>query len=133
MPRHDDKGISADAILIRAVRPDWILQEGEGERLISGTFVDGSLEASCFIAAEVGGVDNFVERILPDLSRELGLQFRVATLPISAVRARGLWVYRKPEEYNDNPAHVVVCAPEGMSKSQYRKNAARLADCATLL
>jgi hypothetical protein len=133
MPRHDDASISDEAILIRAVRPDWVIRDGDGERIISGTFVDGSLEASCFIAEEVGGVEAFIQDILPELSEELGLPFRIATLTVSAARAQGLWVYRKPEEYKDDPAHVVVCAADGMSKSQYKRSAARLAGDATLL
>jgi hypothetical protein len=133
MPRHDDASITDEVILIRAVRPDWVMRDGDGERIISGTFVDGSLEASCFIAQEVGGVEAFIQNILPGLSDELGMRFRIATLTVSAARAQGLWVYRKPEEYKDNPAHVVVCAADSMSKSQYKKSAGRLAGNATLL
>ena len=103
------------------------------ERLVSGTFVDSQFEASCFIAEEVGGIEGFIQNILPELSKELGSAFRTAILPASAARSQGLWICRRPEEYNDNPAHVVICAADGMTKSQYRKNAGRLAGQASLL
>lgn len=131
MPRHDDAGISNDSILIRAVDPDWIRAENGIERLTSATFLSGQLEASCFVADEIGGVEGFCRDILPELSRLLGKELQIATIPMSIVRASGLWVYRKPEEFAGNPAHVVICPPDGMSKSQYKKRAESLAPSAT--
>ncbi len=58
---------------------------------------------------------------------------RVAVLSVSAVRENGLWVYRKPEEYKDNEAHVVICPSNAMSRSQYKKAASKLAKHAQLL
>ena len=133
MPSHDDSGISGNAILIRAIHPDWVVTEGDGSRLSSASFVTGALEASCFIADEVGGIEGFIRDILPELSSELGMDFRVATLSVAAARARGLCVCRKPHEYKDNPAHVVICASDGMTKSSYKRRARELADDATLL
>lgn len=132
MPRHDDNAISDATVLIRAVDWDWVVSENGQERLSSGTFLDGSEEASCFLAAEVGGVDGFVRNILPDLEQQLGKTLRYATIPAAEVRIRNLWIYRKPEEYKNNPAHVVVCSSDGMSRSQYKKAARKLADSAVL-
>ena len=67
MPQHDDKTVPDNITLIRAVRSDWILVEEGRERLTSAAFKDGQLEASCFIAEEVGGVEGFKRNILPSL------------------------------------------------------------------
>lgn len=133
MPRHDDTGIPGEAILIRAVHPDWTRTENEIERLTSATFLDGQQETSCFIQGEVGGLDGFKDQILPQLSEILGVDLGVATVPVSTVRAAGLWIYRKPDEFQNNPAHVVICPADGMSKSQYAKRAGGLAPVATLV
>jgi len=132
MPRHDDVvGIPNHSVLIRAVQPDWLEVENGHERLRSSTYLDGQQEASCFISAEVGDLEGFRANILPTLARELGVQIAaVATIPVAEVRAEGLWVYRKPEEFHNNPAHVVVCPPDGITKSQYAKRAKRLAPLA---
>lgn len=131
MPRHDDGGIPDNAILIRAVDPGWIRSENGVERLTSATFLSGQLETSCFVSEEVGGIEGFCSDILPHLSTLLGKQLQVATIPVSLVRSSGLWVYRKPKEFYDNPAHVVICPPDGMSKSQYKKRSEALAPAAT--
>jgi hypothetical protein len=126
MPQHDDKTILDNATLIRAVLPEWILTEEGQERLTSATFKDGHLEASCFIAEQVGGLEGFERDILPVLEEELGLTLRIATVAASDVRKAGLWIYRKPEEFHDDPAHVVVCPSDGMSKSRYGRQAGNL-------
>lgn len=132
MPRHDDTGIPDNAVLIRAVQPDWIEVESGIESLKWPTFLDGEQEASCFISEEVGGIQSFCEDILPDLSRLLGVDIQaVAQISLLTVRRAGLWVYRKPEEFYDNPAHVVICPPDGISKKQYSKRAKSLAPLAT--
>ena len=133
MPRHDDPGIPPNAILIRAVRPDWVREESGIERLTSATFLDGHLEASCFIADEIGGIDSFRNEILPELSALLSTTLGVATITVERVRASGLWVFRKPEEFKNDPAHVVICPPDEMSKSQYRKRAGALVSDADLV
>jgi hypothetical protein len=128
MPRQDDKSVQNHATLIRAVHPDWLQEEGGVERLTSQTFKDGSLEASCFIAEEVGGLEGFTQDILPILAKELGFRpEHVALLTAIEARNADLWIYRKPEEFHDNPAHVVICPPDGMSKSKYGKQSGSLA------
>jgi hypothetical protein len=132
MPRHDDTEIADHVVLIRAVQPDWIREENGTERLTSATFADGEQEASCFIAEEVGGLDGFRENILPRLSELLGFEIKdLATISMATVREAGLWVYRKPEEFDGNAAHVVICPPGEWTKSQYKKRAASLAPQAT--
>lgn len=133
MPRHDDLGISGDAVLLRAVHPDWTCFNDDVERLTSATFRDGRQEASCFIEKEVGGLGAFQAEILPLLSRDAGGGLGIARISASIVRAAGLWIYRKPEEFDDNPAHVVICPPDGISKSKYAKSAGSLASGATLI
>ena len=129
MPRHDDDGIPPEATLIRAVLPDWITSEDGTERLNSKTFRDGLLEASCFISEEVGGIEGFRRTILPRLEEELGREILdVAIVSARDVRAHELWIYRKPEEFFGNAAHVVICPPAGVSKSQYAKRTGRLAN-----
>ncbi|MGB9077167.1 MAG: hypothetical protein WCC26_10055 [Terracidiphilus sp.] len=133
MPRHDDFGIIGDAVLVRAVHPEWTCFEKDVERLTSATFRDGRQEASCFIENEVGGLEAFQAEILPVLSAEAGVTLGIATISASIVRAAGLWIYRKPEEFHDDPAHVVICPPDSMSKSKYAKSAGGLATEATLI
>lgn len=133
MPRHDDSGIPGECVLIRAVDPEWIFPDQNGERLTSATFLDGHQEASCFIADEIGGIEGFLRDILPILSQDLEKILRAATVTANQVRAHQLWIYRKPEEFRGNPAHVVVCSSDGMSKSQYKKAARRLSEDAVLL
>jgi len=108
-----------------------MLEDGK-ERWTSATFKDGRFEASCFLLEEVGGIDGFRQSILPDLAGESTVALRIATISVKSVRAAGLWLYQKPEEYKGNPAHIVICRSEGMSASKYAKNAGRLKDDATL-
>ena len=132
MPRHDDTGIPDDAVLIRAVHPSWLEVENGIERLNSATFLHGQQEASCFIAAEVGHIQGFRQNILPELSRLLGIEIQVlATISARVVRSAGLWIYRKPEEFKGDAAHVVICPPDGITRSQYTKRAKSLAPQAT--
>lgn len=133
MPRHDDGSIAGEAVLLRAVHPDWTCFEKDVERLTSATFRDGRQEASCFLEGEVGGLVAFQAEILPALSAEAGVALGIATITASTVRAAELWIYRKPEEFHGNPAHVVICPPDTMSKSKYAKSAGRLAPEAELV
>lgn len=133
MPRHDDLGIAPNAILIRAVRPDWVREENGTERLTSATFSDGEFEASCFIADEVGGIESYRRKILPELSELLRTRLGVATVTVERVRSSGLWIYRKPEEYKNDPAHVVICPPDEMTTKQYKKRTGALAPDAILV
>ncbi len=80
MSQHDDKTVSDDVSLIRAVLPDWIQIEDGKERLTSATFKSGQLEASCFIQEEVGGLEGFKLNILPVLEADFGFRPRIATL-----------------------------------------------------
>jgi hypothetical protein len=132
MPQHDDKTVLANFTLIRALRPDWVVTEDGRERLTSATFKDGQLEASCFIAEEVGGLEGFQESILPRLEQEFGFKPRFATIDAASVRSAELWIYRKPEEFNGNAAHVVICPSNGMSRSKYSKQTGGLKDRAIL-
>jgi hypothetical protein len=134
MPQHDDRTVHDHISLIRAVRPDWLSIEDGQQRLNSATFKDGSLEASCFISEEVGGLEGFKRDILPRLEEEWGFRpTHVATITTGAVRAAELWIYRKPEEFHNNPAHVVICPSNEMSKSKYGRKAGGLKDAAQLL
>jgi hypothetical protein len=132
MPQHDDKTVENHVTLIRAIRPDWTTVEDGHERLTSAAFKDGTQEASCFISEEVGGLEGFERDILPILQQEWGFTPRMATIVVSAIREHELWVYRKPEEFHDNPAHVVICPSEGMSRSRYSRETGRLKDSADL-
>jgi hypothetical protein len=130
----DDVSIPNTSTLARGVRaPEWITVEDGKERLNSATFLDGMTnETSCFVLEEVGGIAGFCREILPRLEAELGRNLRFATIAVDSVRSVGLWLYRRPEEFGGNPAHVVVCASENMSKSQYKKKTRELAVLATL-
>jgi hypothetical protein len=132
MPQHDDETIPNHVTLIRALRPDWVVKEEDRERLSSAAFKDGRLEASCFIAEEVGGLDGFKENVSPELEREFGFTPRLATIEVASVRSAELWIYRKPEEFHNNPAHVVICPSGNMSKSKYGRQAGSLKDHAHL-
>lgn len=130
----DDVSIPNDSTLARGVRtPEWMTVENGKERLNSACFLDGvNYETSCFVLEEVGGIDGFCADILPTLEAKLGNKLRFATITVNTVRSTGLWVYRKPEEFDGNSAHVVVCASRDMSKSQYKKMVRELAGLATL-
>lgn len=132
MPQHDDQTVLNHFTLIRAIRPDWILTENGEERLTSAAFKDGCQEASCFIAEEVGGLEGFDRYIKPLLEEEFGFAPRIATIAVGGVRESDLWVYRKPEEFHGNAAHVVICPSANMSKSRYARQAGSLKDHATL-
>ena len=132
MPQHDDKTVLDNFTLIRALWPDWVVTEDGREQLTWATFKDGHLEASCFIAEEVGGIEGFRAGILPILEKKWGFRPRIATIDAASVRAADLWIYRKPEEFDDNAAHVVICPSSGMSKTKYGRQAAGLKDRATL-
>jgi len=134
MAPHDDASILSTLTLARAVRvPEWITVENGKERLTSACFLDGiNYETSCFILEEVGGVDGFRTLILPCLEAKLGSKLHFATIAVASVRSTGLWVYRKPHEFDGNPAHVVICASSNMSKTQYKKKTRELAGMATL-
>ena len=54
----------------------------------------------------------------------------LALIAVSNVREAGLWIYRKPEEFKDNPAHVVISPPDEMNPTQYTKRAKSLASIA---
>ena len=60
----------------------------------------------------------------------LGIAIQAIAITESCIRAVGLWIYPKPEEFEGNPAHVVICAPDGMSKSQCKRRSGRLASVA---
>jgi hypothetical protein len=130
MPPHDDKTVLDQLVLIRAIREDWIIIENNRERLTSAAFKAGSLEASCFISEEVGGQEGFERAILPLLEKEF---IRIATIAAGAVREGKLWIYRKPEEFHGNSAHVVICPSDGMTKSRYARETGRLKDRAHLV
>jgi hypothetical protein len=134
MDSSDDLSIPNTSTLARGVRvPDWIAVEDGRERLNTATFLGGAnMEASCFVLEEVGGIKGFCEFILPKLEAELRMKLRFATIPASAVRSLELWLSRRPREFENNPAHVVVCAPSGLSKNQYTKRVRKLAAMATL-
>ena len=134
MAPHDDASIANTLTLARAVRvPEWITVEDGRERLTSACFLDGiNFETSCFILEEVGGIDGFRTLILPNLEQKLGAELRFATIAVASVRSTGLWIYRKPEEFDGNAAHVVVCASGDMSRPQYKKRTRELAGLAVL-
>ena len=134
MAPHDDPSILSTSSLVRAVRiPEWITVEDGVERLTSACFLDGiNYETSCFVLDDVGGLHGFSMEILPVLVAKLSSKLRCATISVDVVRAKGLWLYRKPEEFDGNSAHVVICGPPSMSKSQYKKKTRELAAEATL-
>ena len=130
----DDLSIPNTSTLARGVRvPEWITVEDGKERLNSATFLDGiTNETSCFLLEEVGEVAGFCEHILPIIENKLGRKLRFATISVGTVRSTGLWLNRRPEELFGNSAHVVICAPNAISKSQYKKKTRELAGLAML-
>jgi hypothetical protein len=53
---------------------------------------------------------------------------------VSVARGCGFWIYRKPEEFFDNPAHVVLChaQAENISRNKFKKQAREIAKVARL-
>ena len=135
MGRHDDETILPNWTLARGVHADWIdVDEGGREVVQSRAFDDSNQEVSCFILEEVGGVEGFQRNILPVIQRELGRDLRLATVEVRIVRSSGRWIYRKPEEFSGNSAHVVQCPAqhENISRSQFKKEAREIARLAVL-
>jgi hypothetical protein len=135
MGRYDDETILPNWTLARAVRVDWIgLDEAGKETIQSWAFDDCTQEVSCFVVEEVGGVDGFRSDVLPTIENELGTSLRFATVAVGIVRATGLWIYRKPEEFHGNTAHVVMCPAQtdDIPKKRFRKLAREIASHAVL-
>lgn len=135
MGRYDDETILPTWTLARGIRTDWIETDEIGNEVIqSRAFDESNQEVSCFIVEESGGLDGFRRDILPVIETELGKRLRFATIMVDRVRVGGFWVYRKPEEFHNNPAHVVLCPrqAENIPRSQFRKQAREIARQAVL-
>ena len=135
MGRHDDDTILPNWTLARGVRTDWFDVDDSGKEIVqSRAFDDCNQEVSCFILEEVGGIEGFRNNILPIIERELGSSLRFATVEVRIVRANDFWIYRKPEEFHNNSAHVVLCPTqaENILKKQFKKQAREVAKLALL-
>lgn len=130
MGRHDDETILPEWTLARGIRPDWLeIGENGSEVIQSRAFDDSKQEVSCFVLEEANGLEGFRRDILPTLEEELGTKLRIGTVGVAIARAGGFWIYRKPEEFHDNPAHVVLCPQqfEDISKKQFKRQAREIA------
>jgi hypothetical protein len=135
MGRYDDETILPSWTLARGVRSDWLgINEDGKETVQSWAFDDSAQEVSCFILEEVGGVEGFRQDILPIIENELGNRLRFASINVEFVRSTGLWIYRKPEEFHGNSAHVVLCPAqiENIPRKQFKKLAREIASHAVL-
>ncbi len=135
MGRCDDETILPKWTLARGIRSDWLEIGENGEEVIqSWAFDDGNQEVSCFILEETDGSEGFRRSILPLIERELGTRLRFATVEAGVARACGFWIYRKPEEFHNNSAHVVLCPPqaENISRSRFKRQAREISKKAML-
>jgi len=130
MGRYDDETILPTWTLARGIRRDWFEADENGREIIqSRAFDDSSQETSCFILEETDGLEGFRRNILPILERDLGAKLRVGIIEVGAARSCGFWIYRKPKEFYDNPAHVVLCPPqiENISRAKFKNQAREIA------
>jgi hypothetical protein len=135
MGRWDDESILPSWTLARGVRLDWLDTERDGSQAVqSRAFEESNQEVSCFILEETGGIDGFRKDILPIIENELGRQLKIATIGVEFVRLSGFWIFRKPEEFHNNPAHVVLCPSqvENIPRSAFKKQAREIAKHALL-
>jgi hypothetical protein len=135
MGRYDDESILPVWTLARGVRVDWLESDYSGNETIqSRAFDESNQEVSCFILDEIGGHEGFRANVLPIIESEIGRKLRFATIDVGFVRSCGFWIYRKAEEFHDNPAHVVICPGkiENISRNQFKKQARELAKHAVL-
>jgi hypothetical protein len=135
MGRWDDETIVPKWTLARGIRVDWIEVDESGKEIIqSRAFDESNQEVSCFIVEEVGGIEGFRRGILPIIEQELGARLRFSTIGVELVRSSGLWIYRKPEEFFGNPAHVVICPSQiaNVTRSQFKNKARTLTKSAVL-
>jgi hypothetical protein len=135
MGRHDDETILPEWTLARGIRSDWFeIDENGKESIQSRAFDDSKQEVSCFLLEETDGEMGFRQNILPILESELGQRLRFATVAVNESRACGFWIYRKPEEFHNNSAHVVLCPQQeaDISRSQFKKRARDVAKKAIL-
>jgi hypothetical protein len=135
MGRYDDETILPDWTLARGVRTDWLeIDENGNEVIQSRAFDESSQEVSCFILEEIGGPDGFRRNILPVIEKEIGTRLRLATIEVGVVRAVGFWIYRKPEEFHNNRAHVVMCPQQvnNVGRNQFKKQVREIAKQAVL-
>ena len=131
MGRHDDETILPEWTLARGIRLDWFEIDEDGKESIqSRAFDDSKQETSCFVLEETSGIEGFRRDILPILEKDLGTKLRIGTVNVATARACGFWIYRKPEEFYDNPAHVVLCPPqlENISRSKFKNQARAVAE-----
>jgi len=135
MGRYDDETILPSWTLIRGIRSDWIETDPGGKETIqSRAFDESNQETSCFILEETNGTEGFRNDILPLIETELGAKLRFAIIPVEFVRSCGFWIYRKPEEFHGNSAHVVICPQQSanISRNQFKRHARELAKNAEL-
>jgi hypothetical protein len=130
MGRHDDETILPEWTLGRGIRPDWFENDENGKEVIqSRAFDESNQEVSCFILEETDGAEGFQRDILPIIEKELEERLRFATVGVRFARACGFWIYRKPEEFHNNRAHVVLCPQqtENISRKQFKRQAREIA------
>ena len=135
MGRYDDETILPEWTLARGVRADWLeIDENGNESIQSRAFDESNQEVSCFILEETEGSEGFRRRILPLIEKEIGVRLRFATIEVGAVRASGFWIYRKPEEFHNNNAHVVICPRQvaNIPRSQFKKQVREVSKRAAL-
>lgn len=114
--RHDDPGIANDSILYRIINEDsWIVQEGDRERVASHAFKDThTFETSCFVDKT------------PDQLRELFPGKRICGVTARVVREQEFSIARAPEEFGDDPSHVVLFPPGGLKRKEADRRWARI-------
>lgn len=130
MGRFDDETILPTWTLARGIRTDWFEIDENGREVIqSRAFDDSNQETSCFILEETNGIEGFRRDILPVLEEDLGTKLRIGTVAVGVARSCGFWIYRKPEEFHDNPAHVVLCPPlvGNISRAKFKNQAREVA------
>lgn len=129
MPLTDDSSVSNDAVLLRALRPDWTCTDGGRYRPQSLAFRDArSGDVSCFIRAE--GVEAEVRRLFPNCE--------IAAVGAGVVRQCGYAIERRPGEcppgFNSDPnTHVVIGAPVEMGKKDKERCSRRIAEHPTTI
>lgn len=121
--RQDDPSIPGDGILHRVLNEEsWAPIENGVRRVASHAFKDThNFETSCFFGVPL----QFIRRHFPGKL--------VCSVRAGVVRNQGFIISRAPEEFEGNPAHVVLCAPGGLRRKEADRRWAKISENATIL
>jgi hypothetical protein len=123
-PLIDDQTIPPDAALLRVLRQDprWTTNENGRIRPTSLVFFSATEEISYFV--DMPGIVDELQRIFPG--------HKIARVPVSAIRAVGFAIERRPTEcpadfQSDRACHVIAGPALQSTRLEYQRRARSIA------